>query len=193
MKEAEYTHITYDTTLHFASTLASLNRDMVFGYVSGQMTDSTEKGNIMWAMVKGRTENALMRLSFERAYNFRPGLMKPAPGQQNVKPLYKFRGGLYPIFRAIFPNVAFTLKEVGLAIINGVRKGYSKQILDVKDMKFWLKLNSAFQVSLYVLVWLELDIQEYHFCIQETLKAMFSFFPCNFSYIYMIVTLKINN
>jgi uncharacterized protein YbjT (DUF2867 family) len=134
MKEAEYSRITYDTTLHFAKTLARLNPNMVFDYVSGQGTDSTEKAKMMWARVKGKTENALMQLPFKRVYIFRPGVMKPSPGQQNIKPIFKFTASLYPFVRAIAPNFASTLKEVGLAMIHSVTQGYDKQVLEVKDI-----------------------------------------------------------
>jgi hypothetical protein len=77
MNEKEYNHITFDITMHFAGKLASLNPNMIFNFVSGSLTDSSEKGKIMWARVKGKTENALMRLPFKKAYNFRPGFMKP--------------------------------------------------------------------------------------------------------------------
>ncbi len=135
MKEADYRRITYDTTLHFAETLAKLNPNMVFDYVSGQSTDSTENGRMMWARVKGATENALMKLPFRDVYNFRPGLMKPLPGQKNIKPMFKILSGLYPILNGVFPNSSSTLKEVGLAMINSVTIGYEKPILEVKDIK----------------------------------------------------------
>lgn len=135
MKEAEYTRITYDTTLNFAKTVASLNPGMVFTYVSGAMTDSTEKGSLMWARVKGRTENDLMKLPFKGAYNFRPGFMKPTPGQKSLKPIYKFIGLLYPLFYLFMRNQILTLQQVGRAMINSVLKGYDKQVLEVKDIK----------------------------------------------------------
>jgi hypothetical protein len=112
---------------------------MVFSNVSGQGTDSSEKGRLMWARVKGKTENALMRLPFKAVYNFRPGLMKPTPGQQNIKPIFKFMGATYPITSTVFPNYASTLKQVGLAMIKSVLKGYSRQILEVKDINFLAK------------------------------------------------------
>lgn len=139
MKEDAYSRITYDTTMHFAKTLVKLNPKMVFDYVSGQGTDSSEKGRMMWARVKGKTENALIQLPFRGVYNFRPGLMKPAPGQKNIKPLFKFMGSLYPVLNRVFPNSTSTLKEVGLAMINSVTKGYEKQILEVKDIKLLAK------------------------------------------------------
>jgi hypothetical protein len=135
MKEPAYSYITYDITMHFAHKLADLNPDMIFDYVSGSLTDSSEKGRIMWARIKGKTENALMKLPFKKVYNFRPGFMKPTPGQKNIKSYYKFIGRLYPLLRIVFPNQVSTMREVGLAMINSVRKGYSKSILEIKDIK----------------------------------------------------------
>jgi uncharacterized protein YbjT (DUF2867 family) len=133
--EKEYTHITYDTTMHFAETLAKLNPGMVFTYVTGGMTDSSEKGKIMWARVKGRTENALMKLPFRGEYNFRPGFMKASKGQVNIKAIYKLMDLLYPVLRVLTPKMVCTLEDVGMAMINCVLKGYSKQVLEVEDIK----------------------------------------------------------
>jgi hypothetical protein len=135
MTEADYTRATYDVTLHFAQTLARLNPQMVFCYVSGTLTDSSEKGRVMWARVKGRTENALMQLGFARVYNFRPGFMKPTDGQKNVKGYYKAIGWLYPVLIALLPNQGSTLRELGLAMIHSVLRGYPKQVLEIKDIK----------------------------------------------------------
>jgi hypothetical protein len=135
MSESEYSHITYDATTHFALQLASLNPRMIFNYVSGNLTDSSEKGRLMWARVKGKTENALMRLGFRKVYNFRPGFMKPTPGQKNIKPFYKVIGWFYPLLLVLFPNQVSTMREVGLAMINSVLKGYPKQVLEIKDIK----------------------------------------------------------
>ena len=135
MSEAEYSHITYDITIHFAHTLASLNPQMIFCYVSGSLTDSSEKGRIMWARVKGRTENALMRFNFRRVYNFRPGFMQPTPGQKNIKSYYKVIGRLYPLLHMLFPKQGCTLREVGLAMIHSVLQGYPKQVLEIKDIQ----------------------------------------------------------
>jgi hypothetical protein len=134
MSELEYSRITHDVTIHFAQLLARLNPQMVFDYVSGSLTDSSEKGRIMWARVKGKTENALTRLGFRKVYNFRPGFMKPKPGQQNIKFYYTAIGWSYPVLRLFFPNQVSTMREVGLAMINSVLKGYPKQILEVKDI-----------------------------------------------------------
>jgi uncharacterized protein YbjT (DUF2867 family) len=135
MSEADYTRITYDVTTNFAQKLAGLNPQMTFDYVSGAHTDSSEQGRFMWARVKGKTENALLKLGFEHAYNFRPGFMKPTPGQQNIKGYYKAIGSLYPVLRAVFPNQVSTMREVALAMINSVLKGYPKPVLEVKDIK----------------------------------------------------------
>jgi uncharacterized protein YbjT (DUF2867 family) len=134
MNEADYTHITYDITLHFAQTLAKLNPGMIFNFVSGGHTDSTEKGKIMWARVKGRTENALTRLPFKHVYNFRPGFMKPADGQKNIKWFFKAITGLYPVLRILFPNGVSTMRQIALAMINTVLIGYPKNILEIRDI-----------------------------------------------------------
>ena len=88
----------------------------------------------MWARVKGKTENSLMKLPFKKVYNFRPGFMKATLGQKNIKSYYKYFGALYPLLRILFPNQVSTLREVGLAMINSVLKGSSTQILEVKDI-----------------------------------------------------------
>jgi uncharacterized protein YbjT (DUF2867 family) len=134
MSEADYTHITYDITLHFAGVLASLNPQMVFCYVSGAHTDSTEKGKVMWARVKGRTENALTRLGFRGVYNFRPGFMRATPGQRNIKSYYNLIGWAYPLLRVLLPNLVSTLHDVAIAMIRCAQQGYPKQILEVKDI-----------------------------------------------------------
>jgi hypothetical protein len=134
MKEPAFFKLTYTLTLHVATILSSQNPDMTFGYISGSGTDSTEKGRIMWARVKGKTENDLMKLPFKKVYNFRPGFMKPTKGLKNALPFYKFINWMYPFLRNVFPNYASTLSEMGLAMINAVRYGYDKQVLEVKDI-----------------------------------------------------------
>jgi hypothetical protein len=134
ISEADYTHITYDITLNFAGVLASINPQMVFCYVSGAATDSSEKGRLMWARVKGRTENALTRLAFRGVYNFRPGFMRAIPGQRNLKTSYNLVAWGYPLFRALLPNLVSTLHDVAIAMIRCVQHGYPKQILEVKDI-----------------------------------------------------------
>jgi uncharacterized protein YbjT (DUF2867 family) len=134
MKEPEYNKITYTLTMHVAETLAKLNTDMTFCYVSGANTDSTEKGKSMWARVKGKTENDLMKLPFKQEFNFRPGFMKAADDAKNLLPYYKYIAWMYPFFRRFFPKYVSTLAEVGQAMINVTRFGYDKQVLEVKDI-----------------------------------------------------------
>jgi uncharacterized protein YbjT (DUF2867 family) len=130
----EYYKTTYTLTLNFAGTLNRYNPGMTFCYVSGAGTDSTEKGWLSWARVKGKTENDLMKLPFKRVYNFRPAFMKPTEGLKHTLPYYKAISWLYPAFHALFPNYFFTLKEMGLAMINSVVKGYGKSVLEMKDI-----------------------------------------------------------
>ena len=134
MTEADYYKVTYTLTMSVATTLSKLNPDMTFCFVSGVGTDSTEKRKVMWARVKGKTENDLMKLPFKKAYNFRPGYMHPTPGMKNTNKYYKYITWVYPVLRAAFPKYVSTLKELGLAMINSVTKGYEKQILEVKDI-----------------------------------------------------------
>lgn len=133
MKKDVYRHTTYDLTMHFAEIFARQNPVAAICYVTGAGTDSSEKGRIAWARVKGATENALLRL-IQRAYMFRPGFMKPSPGQRNVNPYYKYVGWLYPIGRSLFPGGFCTIREVGLAMISVAGKGAQKHILEVRDI-----------------------------------------------------------
>lgn len=133
-KEDEYAKITYTLTMHVATTLSKLNSDMTFCYVSGSATDSTEKEKQMWARVKGKTENDLIKLPFKQVLNFRPGFMKPTAGQKNTLSFYKYVNWLYPALRFAFPNFVTSLKEVGLAMINATLYGYEKKIIEVKDI-----------------------------------------------------------
>jgi uncharacterized protein YbjT (DUF2867 family) len=134
MKEKEYFHLTYDLTMHVAETLAGLNPAMTFCYISGAGTDSTEKGSLMWARVKGKTENDLARLPFRQVFNFRPGMLEPTKGLKNTLGLYKFLGWLIPVFRLLMPDRMSTLSELGLAMINATVMGYDKQVIEVKDI-----------------------------------------------------------
>ena len=134
MKENEYHRMTYILTLHIAQMFSKLNPDMTFCYISGAGTDSSEKGKSMWARVKGKTENDLMKLPFKQVFAFRPGYIHPTKGLKNTLPIYKYMSWLYPIGRVLFPKGFSTLKEIGLAMINCVNQGYSKKILEVKDI-----------------------------------------------------------
>ncbi|MVN76278.1 NAD-dependent epimerase/dehydratase family protein [Hymenobacter sp. HMF4947] len=134
MGEADYIRATHDLTLHFAQTLARLNPKMSFSYISGAGTDSHEKSRQMWARVKGRTENELLQLPFRATYMFRPGFLKPVNGQKHILPLYRWIGWLYPVLRRVAPGTACSLGELGLAMLHVSQLGYSKPVLDVKDI-----------------------------------------------------------
>jgi nucleoside-diphosphate-sugar epimerase len=140
MSEADYTRITYDVTTNFAQKLASLNPQMTFDYVSGAYTDSSEQGRLMWARVKGKAENALLRLAFRQVYIFRPGFMLATPGQRNLKWYYYPFAALYPPVHALFPNHVSTLRDVARAMINTVLRGYPEPILEIKDINALAKV-----------------------------------------------------
>ncbi|MGV8096916.1 MAG: NAD-dependent epimerase/dehydratase family protein [Mangrovibacterium sp.] len=132
MSKEEYTKITHDTTIRFAQTLKDLNPGLVFNFVSGAGTDSTGQSKMMWARVKGKTENTLIKLFSGRQYNFRPGLMKPAKGQQNFKGYNRYIKLLYPLMSIFVPSCS--LREIARAMIQTTLKGYDKNILEVKDI-----------------------------------------------------------
>lgn len=133
-KEPEYFSLTYTLTMEMAQRLSRLNPGMVFCYISGAGTDSTEKGRIMWARVKGRTENDLMKLPFRMVYAFRPGFLQPTKGLSKAYKGYSILKFLYPLLKVIFPGYVSTLRELGLAMINAAIIGYSKQIIEVPDI-----------------------------------------------------------
>ena len=133
-KEPEYYKLTYTLTLHFAELLSEITNDMTVCYVSGVGTDSTEKGKSMWARVKGKTENDLMKLPFKKVFPFRPGFIKPTVGMKNTHKFYKYINWLFPIGRALYPKGFCTLKEVGLAMINSVNLAEDRKIIEGKDI-----------------------------------------------------------
>ena len=133
MNEADYTVVSYDTPIAFAAVLQPLNPDLVFVYVTGQHTDSTEQGRVMWARVKGKAENALMRMDFKAVYNFRPALMKPVPGQRHVKAVFRAALLLYPLLALFFPSM--DLRDVARAMIHCARFGSGKHVLEVDAIK----------------------------------------------------------
>jgi uncharacterized protein YbjT (DUF2867 family) len=135
MKEDEYLKKTYTLTLNFANILAGVNPGVVFCYVSGANTDSTEKGRSMWARVKGKTENDLMKLPFKKVYAFRPGYMHPTKGLKNTLSAIKYVSWMYPMMKVLFPNFVSTLADLGQAMIGVAKKEYPKSILEVKDIK----------------------------------------------------------
>jgi uncharacterized protein YbjT (DUF2867 family) len=138
MAEPDYARITYGYTRAAAEVLSRLNPGMKFIYLSGSGTDGSEKGRIMWARVKGRTENALLRLPLQ-AYMFRPGFIEPMDGIQSRTPLYQklyaVSRPIFPLLRRLFPNQVLSTRQVGRAMINIARSGYEKQILEPIDIR----------------------------------------------------------
>lgn len=134
MKEEEYYQKTYVLTMHMATILSKNNPDMTMTYVSGAHTDSTEKGSSMWARVKGKTENDLMKLPFKQVFAFRPGGMTPQPGAKNLLKGFKYFGWILPIMKVFFPKSVSKLATVGQAMIKVTLNGYPKKILEVSDI-----------------------------------------------------------
>jgi uncharacterized protein YbjT (DUF2867 family) len=137
LKEEQYSRVTYDITMVAAEALARLNPAMTFVYVSGAGTDSTERGRTMWARVKGRTENALLRLPLQ-AFMFRPGLIQPLHGSRSKTPLYRIfysiSAPLLPILKRLFPRSVTTTEQVGRAMIKVAREGAPKRVLESEDI-----------------------------------------------------------
>ncbi|QQQ29032.1 NAD-dependent epimerase/dehydratase family protein [Chryseobacterium indoltheticum] len=140
MNEEKYNHITFYTTLMFAKRLADLNPHMVFFYLSGVYADSSENGKIMWARVKGKTENTLKKLHFRAAYSFRPGFIIPLKVQENVRLIYKGLNFIYPF---LFRNQTLTYDEIVNALARVLTIGYKEKILEIKDLKLIARQNES--------------------------------------------------
>jgi len=138
MNEERYRHLTYDITLAAASTLAKLNPRMVFVYVTGRGTDSTERGKLMWARVKGKTENDLLKLPFKAAYMFRPAGIQPLHGIRSktawVQAIYVTAAPLLSLLNRVAPNYLTTTEQVGRAMIKVAREGFAKPVLESEDI-----------------------------------------------------------
>ena len=139
MPQNQYENLTYTLTIAAAETLSRLNPAMTFVYVSGAGTDSSEKGRIMWARVKGKTENALLRLPFKAAYMFRPGVIQPVHGARSKTAAYRIAYALLkpalPLLRRLFPRYILTTEEIGRAMIHVAREGAPKKILETRDIR----------------------------------------------------------
>jgi len=139
MTEEDYERVTYGITMAAAETLCRLNPRMTFIYVSGAGTDSSERGRIMWARIKGRTENALLRLPFAAAYMFRPGIIQPLHGVRSKTTVYRvfytLTKPLLPLLRLAFPNHVLTTQQIGRAMLTVARRGCPKRVLESKDIR----------------------------------------------------------
>lgn len=138
MSEERYRHLTYDLTLAAATTLARLNPQMVFTYVTGAGTDSTEQGSRMWARIKGKTENDLLKLPFKAAYMFRPGAIQPLHGARSktawVQAVYTATRPLWSVLRRLFPQLVTSTEQIGRGMIRVAREGYPRRVLEMVDI-----------------------------------------------------------
>ncbi len=138
MNEEAYGCVTYDLTISVARTLAKLNPVMTFIYVSGSGTDSTERGRIMWARVKGKTENALLQILFKAVYMFRPGCIQPLYRIRTktkwYAAFYGMMGPLYPVWKLFFPRYVTTTECVGRAMLKIAKRGAPKAARDNQDI-----------------------------------------------------------
>lgn len=138
MTEAEYTRLTYETTMAVARALARLAPGLTFVYVSGAGTDGTQRSGAMWARVKGRTENALLALGFRGAYMFRPALIRPVHGERSrttsYRVLYALVRPLFGVLASRFPGSVTTTERIGRAMLNAARHGAPKRILESQDI-----------------------------------------------------------
>jgi len=127
-----------ELTLAAADAIVAVSPSLTFCYVSGEGTDSTEHGRAMWARVKGRTENALLRMPFKAAYMFRPGYIQPLKGVRSktgwYQAIYNVIGPLYPVLRRLVPRYVTTTVNVGRAMLLVAANGASHKILTTKDI-----------------------------------------------------------
>ncbi|HEV7551969.1 MAG TPA: NAD(P)H-binding protein [Candidatus Angelobacter sp.] len=138
MSEPDYRRLTYDLTMSVAKTLSRLNSGMTFVYVSGAGTDTTERSRMMWARVKGKAENDLLKLPFRAAYMFRPGYIQPLHGIRTKTKwygaMYTVMAPLYPIWKRLLPKYVTTTECVGRAMLNVARRGAPKRLLENQDI-----------------------------------------------------------
>ncbi|WP_422355354.1 epimerase [Roseivirga pacifica] len=133
MSEEAYTSLTHDLTIHIGKVLKDANPNIIFCFISGAGTDTTEKSRLMWARVKGKTENDLIELYGQNIYNFRPGLMKPIRGQKSLKGYnWIIHKALFPILKLFMPYN--NIQSIARAMIHVSKNGNEKQILEVTDI-----------------------------------------------------------
>lgn len=138
LKQDEYRSLTYELTLGVAQTLAKASPLLTLIYVSGMGADSSERGQVMWARVRGETENALLRLPLKAVYIFRPGFIQPLHGIQSKTKLYRafyaMTGPLYPMLRRLAPGYVTTTEALGRAMIRVAEHGAPKRVLEMADI-----------------------------------------------------------
>ena len=138
LSEARYTEVTYDLTMLIASVFLEVNPDLTFIFISGAGTDSSEKGRIMWARVKGRTENALLKLPFKAAYMLRPGVIQPLHGIKSktwqYQILYTLMTPALPLLKKLMPGLVTTTEQIGRAMIRLAMNEKTKSVLETRDI-----------------------------------------------------------
>ena len=138
MDEAQYTHFTYDMTLAVAQALAPGNPGMTFVYVSGAGADSSEQGRVMWARVRGRTENALQRLPFRAVHVIRPGVIQPLHGivskTGSYRWFYRLAAPVLSLLRRWMPDTVLSTDVIGEALLTLARRGWPSPILEARDI-----------------------------------------------------------
>jgi uncharacterized protein YbjT (DUF2867 family) len=139
MSEAEYTRLTHDLTLSVARALLPRNPAMTFVYLSGKGCDSTERGPVMWARVRGRTENALLALGFKACFSLRPNIIQPLDGIVSKTPIYRrtyqWLAPVLPLLRLAFPDRVLTTALMGRAMLALARRGGPRPLLEVADIR----------------------------------------------------------
>ncbi len=138
LSEAEYTRLTYTLAVSIAGTLSRLNPSMIFLFVSGAGADSSEQGPVMWARIKGKTENAIFRLPFRAAFVFRPAAVRPVHGERSrtsgYRILYALTKPIFPLVQRLLPRYVVTTEEIGRAMLAVVRRGAPKKVLESADI-----------------------------------------------------------
>ena len=138
MSDEAYRHLTFDLAVAAAKAMVAVNPHLIFCFISGAGTDSTAQGRVMWARVKGQTENALLAMPFKAAYMFRPAFIQPLKGVRTKTRLYRvfyaLAAPLYPVLRRLFPRLVTTTENVGRALIRVAATGYPSRILETEDI-----------------------------------------------------------
>ena len=138
MREAAYRELTHGVTLAAANELLAVSPQLTFIFVSGEGTDSTERGRSMWARVKGKTENDLLAMPFKAAYMFRPGFIQPMRGVRSKTPayqvVYNVTRPITPMIRALFPRHTTTTVNIGRAMIEVAAEGFPRSIIYSADI-----------------------------------------------------------
>jgi uncharacterized protein YbjT (DUF2867 family) len=134
--EATYTRVCHDYPVAAARTLAKINPDITFVYVSGAGTGTDRRQ--MWARVKGRTENTVLEM-LPNGYAFRPGFIQPTYGATSktgwYRTVYAITAPLVPLFQRIAPGFVTTTDRLGRAMLRAARTGFPRHIVEQRDLR----------------------------------------------------------